>query len=147
MERPNSTAYPSQGTCSLVPSQRASPSSMTSGVSVSETRVATRSPTSSPRGDSSPTSSTVPTSIPPEPVTGFCILPRVATISSDLGPDRSPVAGVLALELAERGGVEVEPLDPDPHLVGPQLAASSSRWAACGSTSCSSSTRWSPVGS
>ena len=29
---------------------------------------------------------------------------------------------MLALELAERGGIEVEPLDPDPHLVGPQLA-------------------------
>ncbi len=27
-------------------------------------------------GDSGPTSSTVPTSMPPEPVTGFCILPR-----------------------------------------------------------------------
>ena len=35
----------------------------------------------------------------------------------------SPVAVVRALELAERGGVEVEPLDPDPDLVGPQLAA------------------------
>ena len=47
----------------------------------------------------------------------------MATIVEHLGADRAAVAAVLALELAERGGVEVEPLDPDPHLVGPQLAA------------------------
>ena len=96
---------------------------MTSGVSVSETSVATRSPTARPSGDSGPTSSTVPTSIPPEPVTGFCILPRAATMSSTSAADRVPVAAVLALELAERRGVEVEPLDPDPDLVGPELAS------------------------
>ena len=105
------------------PSAR-SPSSMTSGVSVSETRVATRSPTARPSGDSGPTSSTVPTSIPPEPVSGFCILPRAATISRTCGTDRpSPHSPVRALELAERRRVEVEALDPHPDLVGPQLAA------------------------
>ena len=41
-----------------------------------------------------------------------------------LGADpRRPSPRVLALELAVRRGVEVEPLDPDPDLVGPQLAA------------------------
>ena len=61
--------------------------------------------------------------MPPEPVTGFCILPRVADDGEDRGAHRVAVAAVRALELAERRGVEVEPLDADPHLVGPQLAA------------------------
>ena len=61
--------------------------------------------------------------MPPEPVSGFCILPRAATIVEHLGADRVAVAVVLALELAERGGVQVEPLHAHPHLVGPQLAA------------------------
>ena len=76
---------------------------MTSGVSVSETRVATRSPTTRPSGEPSPTSSTVPTSIPPEPVTGLCILPRLRTISSTSGADGVAVPLVLGLELAEGG--------------------------------------------
>ena len=61
---------------------------MTSGVRVRETSVATRSPTAGRAGTSGPTSSTVPTSMPPEPVSGFCILPRVATMSRTAGPDR-----------------------------------------------------------
>ena len=123
MERPKRTAYPSQGTCSLRPSHRSSASSMTSGVRVRETRVVTLSPGRRPSGDRSPTSSTVPTSIPPEPVSGFCILPRAATISRTSRAHLVAVAVVLALELAERRGVEVELLDADPDLVGPQLAA------------------------
>ena len=95
---------------------------MTSGVRVSETSVATRSPTSRPSGDSGPTSSTVPTSMPPEPVSGFCILPRRRDDLEDRGADRVAVAVVGALELAERRGVEVEPLDAHPDLVGPQVA-------------------------
>ena len=39
-----------------------------------------------------------------------------------LGPDRGPVVAVLALELAERRGVEVEPFHADPDLVGPEVA-------------------------
>ena len=98
---------------------------MTSGVRVSETSVATRSPTARPSGESGPTSSTVPTSMPPEPVSGFCILPRVATISSTSARTGVAVAvdACLRSELAVRRGVEVEPLDPDPDLVGPELAA------------------------
>ncbi len=90
MLRPKRTAYPSVGTCSERPSQRASPSSMTSGVSVRETRVATRSPTRRPSGDSGPTSSTMPMSMPPEPVTGFCILPRSRTIASTSSRTAAP---------------------------------------------------------
>ncbi len=96
---------------------------MTSGVRVRETRVVTLSPGRRPSGDRSPTSSTVPTSMPPEPVSGFCILPRAATISRTSRRTFVAVAVVLALELAERRGVEVELLDADPDLVGPQLAA------------------------
>ena len=53
----------------------------------------------------------------------------------------------VPLELAERRRVQVEPLDADPHLVGPQLRRVSSRSAACGSTTRSSRTRCNPVGS
>ena len=55
---------------------------MTSGVRVRETRVAMRWPGARPSGESGPACSTVPVSMPPDPVTGFCILPRVAMISS-----------------------------------------------------------------
>ena len=55
---------------------------MASGVRLSDTSVATRSPGASPSGESGPASSTTPVSIPPEPVTGFCILPRSVTICS-----------------------------------------------------------------
>ena len=51
------------------------------GVNERDTNVATWSPTASPSGLCSPTSATVPMSMPPEPVTGFCIFPRVATMS------------------------------------------------------------------
>ncbi len=81
MERAKRMAWPSQGICSDWPSQRYRESVMTSGVRVSETRVAMRWPGFKPRGESGPTSSTVPVSMPPEPVTGFCILPRVAMMS------------------------------------------------------------------
>ncbi len=101
----------------------ARPSSITSGVRVSETSVATRSPTARPSGDSGPTSSTVPTSIPPEPGLGVLHLAAGGDDVEHRGADRVAVAVVGALELAERRGVEVEPLDPDPDLVGPQLAA------------------------
>ena len=74
-------AWPSQGTCSDWPSQRARPSVMTRGVRVRETRVAMRWPGIRPSGESGPASSTVPVSMPPEPVTGFCILPRVVMMS------------------------------------------------------------------
>src|SRR6185369_6046788 len=81
MERANRMAWPSQGTCSDWPSQAARPSVIWSGVRVRETRVATRWPGVRPSGELGPTSSTVPVSIPPLPVTGFCILPRVVMMS------------------------------------------------------------------
>ena len=56
--------------------------------------------------------------MPPEPVTGFCILPRVRDDLQHLGPDRRAVAAVLGGELPEARRVEVEPLDGDPYLVG-----------------------------
>ena len=106
------------------PSQRARPSSITSGVSVRRHQGGDPVPHREARaGDSGPTSSTVPTSMPPDPVSGFCILPRVGHDVEHLGADGRPVLAVRALELAERRGVEVQPLDPDPDLVGPELAA------------------------
>ena len=90
MDRPKRIAWPPAGTCSLRPSHRSSPSVNTSGVRDRDTRVATRSPTARPSGLFGPTSATVPTSIPPDPVTGFCILPRLATMSSTSARTASP---------------------------------------------------------
>ena len=78
------------GTRSERPSQRSRPSVMVRGVRERETRVATRSPAESPSGDSGPTSATVPMSMPPEPVTGFCILPRSATMARTSARTASP---------------------------------------------------------
>ena len=82
MDLANKMACPSHGTCSDCPSQRARPSVMASGVRVSETRVAMRWPACRPSGDRGPAASTVPVSMPPDPVTGLCILPRVAMMSA-----------------------------------------------------------------
>ncbi len=65
MLRPKRIAWPAAGTCSERPSQPDSSSVRRSGVSDSETRVATRSPTRRPRGLCGPTASTVPMSMPP----------------------------------------------------------------------------------
>ena len=64
------------------------------GVRERETREAILSPTrrSILSARSSPISRTVPMNMPPEPVTGFCILPRWATMSRIICPvlSRSP---------------------------------------------------------
>ncbi len=90
IERANRIAVPSHGTCSLRPSQPASPSVIASGVRVSDTSVATRSPGRRPSGESGPTASTTPISMPPDPVTGFCIFPRRPTISRTSARTASP---------------------------------------------------------
>src|SRR5258705_266557 len=78
-------------------------SSRTRGVSVSDTSVAMRSPFfSSPReGCAAPTSATRPISIPPEPVTGFCIFPRAPTISRTRAPMRRKLLVASGLGEAE----------------------------------------------
>jgi hypothetical protein len=65
-------------------------------------------------------------SMPPEPVTGFCILPRVATMSRTAA--RSAAPSTLAIrravdlgQLPIGGGIEVEGLDVDAYLVRPDL--------------------------
>ena len=73
------------------------------------------------RATAGPTSATVPMSMPPEPVTGFCILPAVGDDVEHLGPHGVAVAAVLLGQLAEGRRVEVERLDGDAHLVGPEL--------------------------
>ena len=81
IERPNSTAYPSHGTCSPRPSQSARPSSMTSRGERQGDQRGDPVPHRQAERRLGPTSSTVPTSMPPEPVSGFCILPRASTMS------------------------------------------------------------------
>ncbi len=90
IERAKRIAVPSAGTCSDRPSHARRSSVIRSGVRVSETRVATRCPTDSPSGESGPTASTTPMSMPPDPVTGFCILPRVRTMSRTAARTASP---------------------------------------------------------
>ncbi len=108
-----------------------------------------RHPVAGPRGRAAsrgPASSTTPVSMPPEPVTGFCILPRLATISSTAARIAAGSPPMRLAQLPERRGVEVQPLDTDPHLVRPQLRAGVQPAAACGSTPAGSSTRCSPSG-
>ena len=85
--------------------------------------------------------------MPPEPVTGFCILPRVGDDVEHRARGRAaPSPAVGAGELAERRGVEVEPLDAHPHLVGPQLAAGVEALGGLREDPSASSTRCRPVG-
>src|SRR6478735_8319030 len=124
---------------------------MTSGVSVRLTSVATRSPTARPSGDSGPTSSTVPTSIPPDPVSGFCILPRVATMSSTSARTASPCFSPywVCLRSSWRNDAASR-LSRSTRMrtsSGHRSARVSRRRAAWGSTAPSSSTRCRPVGS
>ena len=121
IERPKSTAVPSAGTRSERPSQRARPSVRVNGVSESETSVATRSPTESPRrrvgphlGDGADEHAAGP---------GDRVL-HLAAGGDDvehLGAHGIAVSPVLLGQLAEGGRVEVERLDRDEHLVGPEL--------------------------
>ena len=121
MERPNSTAVPCAGTRSDRPSQPASPSVIVSGVSESETRVATRSPTSRPSGDCGPDLGDRADQHPARPGDRVLHLPAGGDDVEHLGAHGIPVAPVLLGQLAVRRGVEVERLDGDEHLVGPQL--------------------------
>ena len=82
IDRANRMACPAHGICSDWPSQRASPSVIASGVRLSETSVAMRRPARRPSGDCGPASATMPVSMPPEPVTGLCILPRWLMVPS-----------------------------------------------------------------
>ena len=96
---------------------------MTSGVSVSETSVATRSPTVETERGPLPHLLDGADEHAARAGLGVLHLAAAADDVEHLGADRVAVAVVLALELAERRRVEVEPLDADPDLVGPQLAA------------------------
>ena len=81
-------------------------------MSESEASVATRSPAAKPRAAGGrPTQITRPSSMPPEPVTGLCCLPRVSTVwrTSSAMPSSLPPAAVI--HLAKARGVDVERLD------------------------------------
>ena len=126
IERPKRMAYPSAGTCSPCPSQRSRPSSITSGVR--RQRDQGRDPVADCEAERRLGPDLLHGADQHAARAGHGVLHLPA-----LGDDRQHLAaygvavhhvvvGVLALELAERRGVEVEGLDPDPHLVGPQLA-------------------------
>jgi hypothetical protein len=146
IDRPNRMACPAQGTCSEAASQPASPSVIASGVSDSDTRVATRCPARSPSGEAGPASSTTPMSIPPDPVTGFCILPRSATMPSTAdrtAPGSPPCASrSWRNEAASRFSRSSRTRTSSGQIAG----RGSSRQAACGSTPAGSATRCRPSG-
>ena len=100
---------------------------MTSGVRVRLTRVATRSPTARPSGRLR--ADLLDGADEHAAGAGHGVL-HLAARGDDVehlgaygGAVGLAVLRVRALELAERRGVEVEPLDADPDLVGPQLGA------------------------
>ncbi len=121
-------------------------SSIRSGVSVSETSVAMRSPgaRSSAAGLRGPTARTRPMSIPPEPVTGLCILPRSRTIRPTSSPMRAasrPTSSEICLKLAEsmlRASTSMESSS------SPSGRSGSSRSARWGSTPAGEMTRLRP---
>ena len=96
---------------------------MRSGVSDSETRVTIGSPTFSRQVSAAARRSRrrVPMSMPPEPVTGLCILPRVVDDFLDASDDFVVVVGLLCPDLGEAGGVDIEVFDVDENLVVPDF--------------------------
>ncbi len=92
-------------------------SSRRSGVSVSEASVTTGAPTGGAPGKSAPTAETDPVRMPPESVTGLCIFPRLLHDLQDPPGHGVRVSPGAFRELAMRGGIEAEALDPDLHLV------------------------------
>src|SRR5579859_2708990 len=116
------------------------------GVRESETRVATRSPTFARKVpfQSFPISATVPRSIPPLPVSGFCCLPRVATIWRILSPtlERSPPASSSIWRKLEESMFSRSTAIRISLLQGGREASITS--AAWGSTPLGFSTRWTP---
>src|SRR3954452_20506412 len=144
IDRAKRIAVPAAVTCSDRPSQRASPSVIRSGVSVSETRVATRWPTASPSGDSGPTASTAPMSMPPEPVTGFCIFPRVATMSRTVARTASPSPAHDSDSCRNEAASRFSRWTAIRTSSGAISGSASSRRAAWGSTPAGSRTRCTP---
>ena len=90
-----------------------------SGVRLRETSVAMRSPAASPSAEADPASSTTPVSIPPDPVTGFCIFPAPADDVQHRAAHGSGRAARGLAKLAVGRGVQVQPLHRDPDLVRP----------------------------
>ena len=144
MDRPNRIAWPAQGTCSDRPSQRARPSVMASGVRLRETRVAIRSPGFRPSGESGPTSSTTPVSMPPEPVTGLCILPRRAMIPATAARTAAPSPPWSSVSWRNDAASRFSRSTVTRTSSGARAGLGSSRQAAWGSTPAGSATRCSP---
>jgi hypothetical protein len=130
------TAVPSTVELVRVEAHRLDVFESAAAVSVSDTRVATRSPTATPHlravaAASTPIQVTRPSSMPPDPVTGFCILPRSRTISAMRAPTRAaspPCSSAICRIDAES---DIQRLDRDVDLVRvPRLGSGSSLRAA-----------------
>ena len=134
MVRPNSTAVPSHGTCSLRPSQLRRPSVIRSGVRLNDTSVVIWSPTTTSRPAFGPTSATVPTSMPPDPVTGFCILPRSATMASTSARTASPSPWCFSLSWRKLAASRLSRATSIRISSGHRSGSASNRRAACGRT-------------
>ena len=119
---------------------------MRNGVRVSETSVAMRSPTarSPPAGWRWPISRTRPMSMPPEPVTGLCILPRSGTMRTTSAPMRAgspPTASAICRKLAESMLSASTSMASSSSPSGRSGSSRSARW---GSTPAGETTRLSP---
>ena len=146
IDRPNKIACPAHGTCSDLPSQPASPSVTTSGVRLSETSVAILSPGASPSGEPLPASSTTPVSIPPEPVTGLCILPRLVMISRTAALIASGLPLLASRSCRNDAASRFSRSTRTRTSSGQMAGLASSRQAACGSRPVGSATRCRPSG-
>ena len=120
---------------------------MASGVRLSETRVAIRSPGARPSGESGPDLVDHAGEHAAGPGDRVLHLAAAGDDAEHRGPHRPrPSPPVASRELAERRGVQVQPVHRDPDLVRPEAGLGSSRQAACGSTPAGSSTRCRPSG-
>ena len=104
-------------------------------------RVATRSPGLRPSVDSGPTSSTTPISMPPEPVTGLCILPRVLMISRTRCRTARPSPPASSRSWRKLAASRLSRSTAMRTSSGPTAGSVSRRVAACGRTPFGSSTR------
>ena len=117
---------------------------MTSGVRERDTKVATWSPARAFPGKSGPMSFTRPSSMPPEPVTGFCSLPRVLTMSRIIAAILSlsaPQASLIWVKEAESTLSVSTEMSISLACMGRRLSI---RRAAWGRAPLGFSTRWVP---
>src|SRR5690606_18710498 len=87
-----------------------------------------------PKGESGPTSATVPISMPPEPVTGLCSLPRVAMSSRTAARIAAPSPPWASVSCRKLAASRLSRDTATRTSSGPIRGSGSNRQAACGST-------------